>query len=85
MPIIYRYSHFNKKFSPKIENFEEGLFENKSINYLLGVDWYPGNEWSITSQFCDEYILDHSKEIEMSEHTFISTIGISKKVLYIHL
>ena len=74
--------YFDKKFTPKPENYETGLLENNSINYLLGVDWYPGNEWTITGQFSDEFILDYSNEIALSEHTYISTLGISKKILH---
>jgi len=73
--------YFNKKFSPNIENFTEGLIERKSVNYLLGVDWYPGNEWTVTGQLSDEYILDYSDKIDNSKHTYISTLGISKKLL----
>jgi hypothetical protein len=73
--------YFDKKFSPNIENYEAGLPERNSINYLFGIDWYPGNDWTLTGQFSDEYILDYSKQIENTEHTCISTLGISKKVL----
>jgi hypothetical protein len=74
--------YFDKKFTPKPENYEVGLLESNSINYLLGVDWYPGNEWTITGQFSDEYILDYSNENARDEHTYISTLGISKKILH---
>jgi len=74
--------YFDKKFTPKAENIEVGLLENNSINYLLGIDWYPGNEWTFTGQFSDEYILDHSNENALDEHTYISTLGLSKKLIH---
>lgn len=74
--------YFDKKFTPKPENYEAGLLESNSINYLIGVDWYPGNEWTITGQFSDEYILDYTNENALNEHTYISTIGISKKIIH---
>jgi len=74
--------YFDKKFTPKPENYEAGLLESNSINYLLGVDWYPGNEWTITGQFSDEYILDYTNQNALNEHTYISTLGISKKILH---
>ena len=74
--------YFNKKFTTKVENYEAGLLENSSINYLLGIDWYPGNEWTITAQFSDEYILDYSSDNAMEEHTLLSTLGISKKIYH---
>ncbi len=73
--------YFNKKFSSKIENLENGLSENNTINYLVGMDCYPGNEWTVTYQFSDDYIIDYSDYIESSEHTYLSTIGVSKKIL----
>jgi hypothetical protein len=73
--------YFDKKFSPSLENFEAGLPERNSINYLVGIDWYPGNEWTVTGQFSDEYILNYADRIENTEHTCISTLGVSKKVL----
>lgn len=74
--------YFNKKFSPDIETDQLDLLERNSINYLVGIDWYPGNEWTLTGQFSDEYILDYSNKIANSKHTYISTLGITKKVFH---
>lgn len=73
--------YLGKEFSPAFENYEVGVQKKNSINYLLGIDWYPGNEWTITGQFSDEYILDYSESIENTEHTCVSTLGITKKVI----
>ena len=73
--------YFDKKFTPKAENYDIGLLESNSANYLLGIDWYPGNEWTITGQFSDEFILDYSDKNALNEHTYISTLGISKKII----
>jgi len=72
--------NFDKSFTPNINNYDEGILKRNSINYLVGIDWYPGNEWTITGQFSDEYILDYTNEIDLPEHTMISTFGISKKI-----
>jgi len=72
--------NFDKSYSPKIENYQTGLLKRKSINYLIGIDWYLGNEWTITGQFSDDYIINYSDKIDLSEHTLLSTLGISKKV-----
>ena len=72
--------YIEKKFSPVIEQLQTGLIEKNSIIYLAGIDWYPGNEWTITGQFSDEYIFNYSNSIENSEHTYISTLGISKNI-----
>ena len=77
--------YFGKKFTPAAECMHKGLLERNSINYLLGVDWYPGNEWSLTGQFSDEWIMDYSKSILRPEHAMVSTLGASKKVLHSNL
>jgi hypothetical protein len=77
--------YFGKKFSPCVEHCEAGLIESNSVNYLLGIDWYPGGEWTVTAQFSDEWILDYSETIAGSEHTWVSTAGISKKVFHSNL
>jgi hypothetical protein len=73
--------YFGKNFTPAIEYMETGLRERSSINYLLGIDWYPGGEWSVSGQFSDEWILDYCEHIQHPEHTLISTLGVSKKLL----
>ena len=73
--------YIDKEFSPAIENYDVGLQEKNSINYLVGIDWYPGNELTITGQFSDKYILDYTSTIENQKHTYVSTFGITKKVL----
>lgn len=72
--------YFNKKFSSDLESDHLDPIERNSINYLVGIDWYPGNEWTITGQFSDEYILDYSNKIANSKHSYISTLGITKKL-----
>jgi hypothetical protein len=77
--------YFNRKFSPAISFMECGLQERNSINYLLGLDWYPGGEWTVSGQFSDEWILKHSDMIQVSEHRLISTLGVSKKLFHSNL
>lgn len=74
--------YFNKKYTPKFESLNAGLQESKAVNYLLGIDWYPGNEWTLTGQFSEEVILDYTDEISSNKHTLISTFGLSKKILH---
>ncbi len=73
--------NINKNFTPRSDLYTAGIQENNSLNYLVGIDWYPGNEWTVTGQFSDEKIFNYQKEILQSEHTLISTLGISKKLL----
>lgn len=73
--------YIDKKFSPKAERFLPGLLKSNSINYLVGVDWYPGREWTLTGQLSDEYILKYTDEYASGKHSFFTTLGLSKKIL----
>ncbi|MCK4396192.1 hypothetical protein KAW96_06310 [candidate division WOR-3 bacterium] len=67
-----------KYFEP--QDISEELYKKNSINTLLGVDWYPGNDLMITAQFVDNYILDYEQAIKDDEHTMLTTLHISKKL-----
>lgn len=67
-----------KYFEP--QNISDELHEKNNINFLLGIDWYPGNDWMFTGQFVDNYILDYEQTIKDDEHTMLTTLHISKKL-----
>ncbi|MFC1617475.1 DUF1302 family protein [Candidatus Margulisiibacteriota bacterium] len=73
-----------KKYYPAAASISPLLptsYEKDSISYLLGVDFFPGDSWSITVQVADVYILDHEAALLEKEHTLTSTINLSKKIL----
>lgn len=62
-------------------NITDKLMQKNTINWLLGLDWYPGSNWALSAQFADNFILDYDKKINNDEHTMISTFNVSKKFL----
>lgn len=52
-----------------------------SINSLIGIDWYPGNDWSIMVQYSHKYISDYEECIANKQNTGLATLNISKKLL----
>lgn len=92
----YRYSFIGADFSSSLSDFvlrgetayflnnrftsTKGIIERNSLKALLGVDWYPGNEWTVSAQIADDFILDYNKAINADEHQWISTISISKSL-----
>jgi hypothetical protein len=60
---------------------DDRLMQKNTINWLLGLDWYPGGNWSLSAQFADNFILDYDKKINNDKHNMISTLSISKKLL----
>lgn len=67
-----------KYFEP--QNISGELHEKNNINFLFGVDWYPGNDWMFTGQFIDNFILDYDQVIRNDEHMILATLRISKKL-----
>jgi len=72
--------YFDKKFSADVEHFSAGLFTSNSIHYLIGIDWYPGNDWTVTGQFSDEQITNYEPKIDRQKHDYITTLGITRKL-----
>lgn len=52
-----------------------------TCNGLLGLDFYPGNDWTIMVQYSHKYILDYDEVISTKKNTGLATFNISKKLL----
>ncbi len=48
---------------------------------LIGTDWYPGNEWTLTAQYFHRIIPDHQADMAVDQHQAMATFGITKKLL----
>lgn len=70
--------YFNEKFDAK--NPRYGIYNRNSIAFLLGLDWYPGNDWTIIAQISDDLIMNYHKQISDNEQSWLSTINISKSL-----
>lgn len=51
------------------------------FKWLGGIDWSPGNDWSLIAQLTGDYIVDHEDRLEDEEHDLLATLNISKKLL----
>ena len=51
------------------------------INWLAGIDWYPGNNWTIMVQFSGSSIFNYNTDIYDRQHEWIGTLNIQKKFL----
>lgn len=67
-------------FEPE-SSLSETLFKRNALNWMVGIDWTPGNDWMLTAQFVDNLIFDYDKAIKEDEHTILATLHISKKLL----
>ncbi len=71
--------YFKKRF--ETDDPAGGIFKKNNMNCLVGIDWYPGNDWILSAQLMDNIILDYESPIEDDSHTFTATIMMEKKLL----
>ena len=58
-----------------------GTEEVHMLNYLVGIDWYPGSDWTIMLQGSAASVLEDASTLEQDEHTVVGTLMIQKKLL----
>ena len=58
------------------------LISRDVVRYLLGLDWYPGGEWTLTAQLSGTNILKYCSEMDCEPYNLLATLGISKKLLH---
>jgi hypothetical protein len=52
-----------------------------STNFLLGLDWYPGNDWTVMVQYYHKLIADYDDLMSIDRNTAYATASVSKKLL----
>jgi hypothetical protein len=68
--------------STDLINQSNPVMSRTTMNYLLGLDWYPGGNWTLTGQFSQKLILLYEDELEDPKSTMISTLGASRKLFH---
>lgn len=68
------------------KHFEAGevshpIFKKNAIDSLLGLDWYPGNGWTVSGQLVAQVILDYENYMSGDAHTWLMTFHVSKKLM----
>jgi hypothetical protein len=57
------------------------LVTKNVIRTLVGLDWYPGRDWTITGQFSHASVLNFEERMECERNHLLATLGISKKLV----
>ncbi len=70
--------YLNRHF--QVRDFMSGE-KSHMINWMVGTDWYPGSNWTISAQFSGKSLLEHSEKMIEREHTWMGTLNIKKKLL----
>ena len=73
--------YFNKRFEPE-DPYSETIFKRNVLIWMLGFDWTPGGDWSVTTQFSENSIFNYDEEMENDEHTLLATLRVSKKLMH---
>lgn len=68
-------------FPTEMEGKASMLVRKPVIRFLAGIDWYPGSGWTLTGQYAHTCILNFENDLDCNAHTFLATLGISKKLL----
>jgi hypothetical protein len=63
------------------DSYSGDYLERDALKMLLGLDWYPGNNWTVTTQVADEMIMDYDKAIAQDKEDWLGTLKLSKKLL----
>jgi hypothetical protein len=67
--------YFDERFEKK--DFQ-GSVKRNAFAALIGMDWYPGNEWTLSAQLSDDMIIGYQRDIKDEEHSWLGTLNISK-------
>lgn len=52
-----------------------------TYNALVGVDWYPGNDWNFSAQYCHKYTAGSIDGFSVYRHAGLATARLSKELL----
>ena len=72
--------YMDKYFEPA-DQLSVEIFQRNALHGMIGSDWSPGNDWAITAQLADAFILNYGNAIKNDEHTILGTMRVSKKLL----
>jgi hypothetical protein len=55
--------------------------QRDTYNGLIGIDWYPGNDWNVSTQYCHKYIAGNIDGISAFRNSGLATARISKEFM----
>jgi len=69
---------FNINLRHQTANAEYAPLKRHALNALIGLDWYPGNDWTISGQLSDNYIMNHHPSLSAEQHSPLITLSLTK-------
>ena len=55
--------------------------KKNALQWLGGVDWTPGNDWSVIAQVTGTAVVDHESGMAAEKHAMSGTLHVSKKLM----
>jgi hypothetical protein len=68
-------------FNELLEYSDNKPVKKNTLNNLLGIDWYAGNNWTIMVQYYHKIITGYDTAMTNDKNTAYATLSISKKIL----
>ncbi|QZE15414.1 hypothetical protein K4L44_06170 [Halosquirtibacter laminarini] len=68
-------------FDELLQSYSSSDVRRNTLNYLLGIDCYPGSEWTLTAQYSRKYIPNYKPTISLNRSSEMATLGITKNIL----
>jgi len=56
-------------------------FVHHTSNFLIGIDWYAGNNWTFMAQYMHKVVSDYRDDLSIEQNSSMVTARISKELL----
>jgi hypothetical protein len=76
--IKFESAYYQGKYFAAENSF--GVLEKDYLYSLVGLDWYPGNAWTVSAQLADKHIFDYDDVIKEDESQIVITFNLAKSL-----
>lgn len=59
----------------------QNAVQRNSLNALVGLDWYPGNDWNVSLQYCHKYTSGNLDGLSAYRNAGLATARLAKELL----
>jgi hypothetical protein len=77
--IRFESAYYQGKYFAAQNSF--GVLKKDYLYSLVGLDWYPGNDWTVSAQLANKRLFAYDNQIKEDESQTIVTFNLTKKLL----
>ena len=74
-------AYFGELQSLESELNGKRTIKKNALNYLIGIDWYPGHDWTFSIQYSQKFISNYINILDEEMNTYLGTFSIKKNIL----